>query len=277
MRALVLGGTGMLGTAVTTLWRRRQQAVLALERTRADISNRQQLCDWVTAFSPEVVINCAAFTRVDDCETERQHAMDINGTAVANVVAAAQQADAPLVHISSDYVFDGAAETPYVEDHETGPRSAYGASKLLGETEALKYERSLVIRASWLFGPGGPNFVATMCRLMNRENPSVRVVEDQVGCPTYTPYLARAIWDLLEADLTGVVHYCNRDAVSWHGFAQEIARFVAPTAEVLPIPTSEFPRPASRPAYSVLATRRFEATVGRRVEPWAAGLATYLQ
>ncbi len=267
----------MLGSAVTAFWRRRQQAVLALGHARADIGDRRQLGEWVAAFNPEIIINCAAFTQVDRCETERQHALEINGSAVANVVAVAQQAGARLIHISSDYVFDGAATAPYVEASPTDPQSVYGESKLVGEIEALKYERSLVVRASWLFGPGGPNFVTTMCRLMTQGKGPLRVVDDQVGCPTYTPFLARALWELAREDVSGIVHYCNREAVSWHGFATEIAHFVAPRAEVLPVPTTEFPRPAPRPAYSVLETSHFEATIGRRVEPWIAGLVAYLQ
>jgi len=277
MRALVLGGTGMLGKAVTAYWRRRQESVLALSREQADIADRSSLTDWMKSFRPELVINCAAFTAVDQCETHRAQAMSVNGEALAEVVSAVEQIDARLIHISSDYVFDGQAETPYLEEAPTGPQSVYGESKLRGEQEALRCPRALVVRASWLFGPGGPNFVTTIARLLRDSKTPLRVVDDQVGCPTYTPFLARALWDLAECESTGIVHYCNREAVSWHEFAMEIANFVAPGAEIEPVPTSEFPRPAPRPAYSVLDTRNFEATVGRRVEPWLSGLTAYLQ
>ena len=153
----------------------------------------------------------------------------------------------------------------------------YGHSKRRGEEEALRGPRALVLRASWLFGPGGTNFVATIRRLLAEGRDPLSVVDDQRGCPTYTPFLARAIWDLAQLGLGGIVHYANREAVSWHGFATEIARLVAPGATVLPVPTSEFPRPAARPAYSVLDTRLFESAVGRRVETWSSGLAAYLQ
>lgn len=277
MRALVLGGTGMLGSAVVAHWRRRQQPVLGLSRVQADVTDRSRLGQWMRSFRPEVVINCAAFTQVDHCETERDTAMRVNGDAVADVVAAAGELDARVIHLSSDYVFDGRAETPYAEGAATGPESVYGQSKLRGEEAALSYERSLVLRASWLFGPGGPNFVATIRRLLAAADGPLRVVDDQKGRPTYTPFLARAIWDLARLEMTGVVHYGNREAVTWHGFATEIARLVAPEAQVLPVPTSEFPRPAPRPAYSVLDTRLFETAVGRRVETWSSGLAAYLQ
>ena len=277
MRALVLGGTGMLGMAVVKHWRRRQQPVLGLSHAQADITDRQRLGEWMRSFHPEIVVNCAAFTQVDLCESEREQAMAINGAAVANVVEAASEIEARVIHISSDYVFDGGATFPYATDAPTGPRSVYGESKLRGEQEALRYPRALVLRASWLFGPGGPNFVTTIRRLLASGEGPLRVVDDQIGCPTYTPFLARAIWDLAHLDSRGVLHYGNRDAVTWFGFATEIARNVAPTAEVLPVTTSEFPRPAERPAYSVLDSHLFETVVGRRVEPWSSGLAAYLQ
>ncbi len=266
----------MLGKAVAEYWRCRQRAVLALDRDHADIEDRERLIAWAENFRPELIVNCAAFTAVDRCESERETALAVNGSAVANVVAAADRVGAGLIHLSSDYVFDGTAETPYREDARTAPLSVYGESKLRGEEEALRYPRALVVRASWLFGPGGPNFVTTIRRLLSEGVSPLRVVDDQRGCPTYTPFLARALWDLAAAGTRGIVHYCNREAVSWHGFAAEIARFLSPETPVLPVTTSEFPRPAKRPAYSVLDPSHFETTVGRRVEPWLAGLTAYL-
>ena len=275
-RALVLGGAGMLGKAVVREGRRRGATTLGLSRTQADLGDRERLLYWAESFRPQVIVNCAAFTQVDACEERRDHALDVNGRAVANAVEAAERVGARLLHVSSDYVFDGEGSEPYPEDAPTRPLSVYGESKLLGEQEALRYDDATVVRASWLFGPGGPNFVATILRLLREGKTPLRVVDDQVGCPTYTPFLARALWNLASSDLRGLVHYRNRDAVSWHGFAQEIAQSSNMAAEVLPVPTSEFPRPAHRPAYSVLDVDRFEHAVGRRVEPWIAGLAAYL-
>ncbi len=276
MRALVFGGTGMLGRAVAAQWRRHGQAVLALSHSQADIRDRERLLGLAVAFRPRLIVNCAAFTRVDDCESEPETALAVNGRAVANVVAAAERVGAELIHVSSDYVFAGDATAPYPEDAATGPRSVYGESKLAGERQALALPRALVVRASWLFGPGGGNFAATIARLLRAGKRPLKVVDDQIGCPTYTPFLAPALWQLAAAGEHGVLHYCNREAVSWYGFACEIAKHLDPAAEVRPVPTSKFPRPAPRPAYSVLDTRRFEAAVGRRVERWAAGLAAYL-
>lgn len=272
-RALVFGGTGMLGRAVTAHWRRHGTAVLALSHAQADVADRRRLAEWTDRFRPELVVNCAAFTRVDDCETESEKAMATNGAAVANVAAAAERAGADLVHISTDYVFDGRSDRPYPEDAPTAPLSVYGRSKLEGEREALRYPRALVLRSCWLFGPGGPNFVKTMRRLAGTGEP-LRVVDDQVGCPTYTPFLARAIWDLAGHGVHGVIHYCNRDAVSWYGFAREI---LGPDAEIAPVTTAELSRPARRPARSVLDVGRFQHAVGRRVEPWIHGLGQYLE
>ncbi|MEO1082734.1 MAG: dTDP-4-dehydrorhamnose reductase [Acidobacteriota bacterium] len=282
MRTLVVGGEGMLGQAVMRHWRHRSAPVLTLGRGRADITDAAVVADWARRFAPEVIVNCAAFTRVDDCEEQEARATAINGDAVGHLADVARDHGALLLHISSDYVFPGTGAEPIPEDAATGPRSAYGRGKLEGERRALEYERSLVVRTSWLFGPGGPNFAATMRRLILAGKLPLRVVDDQVGRPTYTPFLARALYDLARLSRRApldaqVVHYGNRDAVSWHGFASEIARTLDPSASVLPVPTSEFPRPAERPAYSVLDVSRFESWCGRVVEPWQTGLIDYLE
>ncbi len=276
MRCLVFGGTGMLGRAVVAEARSRGWDALGLSRAQADVTDRDRLLSWAGELRPEVVINCAAFTRVDDCEKETRRAFAVNGEAVEHVATAAASSGARLVHVSTDYVFDGEAREPYREDAATAPRSVYGRSKLEGERRALAYERSLVVRTSWLFGPGGPNFVATMVRLIEAGRLPLRVVNDQEGCPTYTRFLAAALLDLARAGATGIVHYRNREPVSWYAFAAEIARLWGGTAEVVPITTAEFPRPAPRPAYSVLDVSRFEKIAGRSVEPWEKGLVETL-
>lgn len=277
MRALILGGTGMLGRAVVAEARNRGFAAAGLSHHQANVTDRDRLLYWVDAFRPRLVINCAAYTRVDDCESHPDTAFAINGEAVENVVAAAREAGARLLQVSTDYVFAGDADQPYGEGAPTEPRSVYGRSKLLGEEHALAYGDALVVRTSWLFGPGGPNFVATMLRLMDQGETPLRVVDDQTGCPTYTPFVARALWDLAALeDLTGVIHYRNRRPSTWCGFAREIARLWDRSVDVVPVTTEEFPRPAPRPAYSVLDVSRFEAAVGREVEPWGWGLVEYL-
>jgi dTDP-4-dehydrorhamnose reductase len=276
MRTLVLGGTGMLGRAVVAEARRRGFPALGLGRTQADIADREGLRHWVHAFRPELVVNCAAYAQVDDCEAQRERAFAINGRAVANVAAVAAEAGARLLQISTDYVFDGRATAPYREDAPVAPLSVYGESKLMGEREAAGRDGALVVRTSLLFGPGAANFVATIVELLERGGP-LRVVDDQVAAPTYAPFLARAILDLARLPLEGVVHYRNREPVSRFELARTIARGWAPAAAVEPAKTAEFPRPAARPAYSVLDVGRFEAAAGRPVEPWEWGLADYLR
>jgi dTDP-4-dehydrorhamnose reductase len=251
-------------------------AALALSRAQADVTDRERLLYWADTFRPEVVVNCAAFTRVDDCEADPDHASAVNGDAVAHVVAAAERAGAALVQISTDYVFDGRAGEPYREDAEPAPLSAYGRSKLAGERLALAYPRSLVVRTSWLFGPGGRNFAATIVGLIEQGRRRLEVVDDQRGRPTYTPYLARAVWDLTDLGATGIVNYGNREPTTWCGFAREIAQLWDCSVEVEAVATEAVPRPAPRPAWSVLDVGRFEAAVGRRVEPWGLGLVEYL-
>ena len=275
MRSLVFGGGGMLGQAVVREARRRGWAALALPHAQADVTDAATVDRWTRDFAPQVLFNCAAFTQVDACEERRQHAMAANGDAVGHLGAAAERAGALLAHVSSDYVFDGEGEEPYAEDAPTAPLSVYGESKLLGEQRALAHD-ALVVRASWLFGPGGPNFVTTMLRLIREGKVPLRVVDDQVGCPTYTPFLAAALCDLAARGARGVVHYRNREPVSWWQFASEIAGAWDRRVEVVPVSTAQFPRPARRPAYSVLAVDRFEELVGRRVEHWGWGLSEFL-
>ena len=276
MRALVLGGTGLLGKALVAAARSQGWAALALSHSQADLTDRERLLYWADAFRPELIVNCAAYTQVDDCEAHPETAFAVNGQGVENAAAAAERAGARLLHVSTDYVFDGTAAEPYREDAPTAPLSVYGASKLEGERRALAYDRALVVRTSWLFGPGGPSFVTTMLRLIDQGKLPLRVVEDQTGCPTYAPFLAQALIDLAPTGLTGIVHYRNREPVSWYAFAREIAHLWSGTDDVVPVPTAEFPRPARRPAYSVLDVTRFEQAAGRRVEPWGWGLVEYL-
>lgn len=276
MRCLVLGGTGMLGRAVVAEARSRGWAALGLSHAQADLDDRGRLLGWAERFRPEVVVNCAAYTKVDAAETDRERAFAVNGDGVANAAALAGRAGARLVQVSTDYVFDGKAQAPYREDAPTAPLSVYGESKLAGERRALGYERSLVVRTSWLFGPGGASFVATMVGLIEAGRLPLRVVTDQQGCPTSTPSLARALLDLAAREASGIVHYQDREPVSWYAFAVEIARLWSGAAEVIPVTSVEFPRPARRPAYSVLDVGRFETIAGRRVEPWECGLVETL-
>jgi dTDP-4-dehydrorhamnose reductase len=277
VRTLVLGGNGMVGRATVAAARRRGWVVGGPDRDEVDITDAAAVDRALADFRPELVVNCAAFTRVDDCEHEREAAFAVNGAAVGTVAAASERAGARLIHVSTDYVFDGKATEPYREEDPTGPRSVYGASKLDGERRALEHAGAMVVRTSWVFGAGGPNFVATIRGLLAAGQAPLRVVADQVGGPTYAAFLARALLDLGESGAAGLVHYQNREPVSWFELARAVARALGDGTEIVPVSTAEFPRPAPRPAWSVLACARFEALVGRPPEPWAPGLAEYLR
>ncbi|MDX1643118.1 MAG: dTDP-4-dehydrorhamnose reductase [Thermoanaerobaculia bacterium] len=272
---LILGAGGMLGTALCRE-AAPEEPLMALSRAELDIRDRRAVEERVTAARPEAIVNCAAMTAVDACEERRDEAFAVNGEAVGHLAAAARDCGALLVQVSTDFVFDGAQSTPYREDDTPNPLSVYGRSKLEGEHRALEWEESLVVRTSWIFGPGGTNFVATMARLIREDRKPLRVVADQVGCPTYSLYLARAIWQLVGLRSKGIVHYRNREPISWHGFASSIAALLDDADEVEPISSEELARLAPRPRYSVLDVSRFERLARRTVEPWSAGLEEYL-
>lgn len=276
MTTLILGAAGMLGQALLAEGARRDESVIGLGVDELDVRDGHAVLAVVGRERPRRIINCAALTAVDACETRREDALEVNGRAVGHIIDAARSIGADVLQVSTDFVFDGASRKPYREETEPSPLSVYGESKRLGELATLTYERGLVVRTSWLFGPGGANFVDAMAGLIGDGKKPLRVVDDQVGCPTYTPYLARAIWDLLELRINGVVHYRNRHPVSWHAFACEVASLLDDPDEVVAISSEELARPAPRPAYSVLDVSRFERLVGRQVESWQEGLIEYL-
>jgi dTDP-4-dehydrorhamnose reductase len=222
---------------------------------------------------PDVVVNCAAFTDVDGAEADEKGAMKVNDEGAALLAGAAASVGAKIVHPSSDYVFDGSSRRPYVESDVTGAISAYGRSKLAGETSvAVSNPRHFIVRASWLFGLGGKNFVETMLRLGD-ERPEVLVVSDQVGSPTYTRHLGQGLAALMERDDFGVHHMAAGGQCSWYEFAQEIFDQASVECRVMAGTTEMLARPAPRPAYSVLGTERPDAI---ELPHWRRGLAEYL-
>lgn len=273
-RAVVLGAAGQLGREVADELRRRGANVLAADRRCADITDTQATAALAARFGAAAVYNCAACTDVDGCETDPEAALEINGRAPARLAAALPRT-CRLIHVSTNYVFDGRGRRPYREDDETAPGTAYGRSKLDAE-QAVADAGGLVVRTSWVFGPEGRNFVSAIAARLGRGEP-LRVVSDQIGCPTYAPYLARALVDLQAAGAAGIVHYCNVPATSWHGFAIAIVGALGLNADVAQVATADLPRPAVRPAYSVLDVARFESITNRRVEEWAAGLDDYFE
>ncbi len=274
---LITGVHGQLGRALTTTCEDRGLAYKGSDIDTVDISDQRAADSWIDLHRPSVVINCAAFTAVDDCETEEDLATAINATAVGHLAAACDRAGARLIQISTDYVFAGGASRPLSENDAVGPAGAYGRTKLQGEQLARSARDHLVVRTAWLYGHGGRNFVEAIRNQIQSGSSTLKVVSDQRGSPTFCDDLAAAVLDLLEADATGTVHATNAGETSWHGFAEEIARLVGSTVEIVPVATSEFPRPAPRPAYSVLDISRLESLINRRMPPWQNALARYLE
>jgi dTDP-4-dehydrorhamnose reductase len=280
MRLLVTGAGGMLGHDVLRAGERAGHEVVGCDHARLDVADAGAVEAALARVVPDAVINCAAWTDVDAAETHREQAHAINADGAGNLARAAAAGRVPLVHVSTDYVFAGeaphapdGAPRPYVESDPTGPRSVYGETKLLGEQQVLSSSpRHAVVRSSWLFGVHGPNFAATMLRLAAEER-SVRVVTDQIGCPTWTGHLAPALLGLIERDLRGLVHLAGAGQVSWNEFAREIFRQAELDCRVEPATSEQMARPAPRPAWSALASEREDVVP---MPDWRDGLAGYL-
>jgi dTDP-4-dehydrorhamnose reductase len=273
VRILVTGAGGMLAREVERAGAATGHEVVGLTRADLDVSDAEAVRRVVTAEAPQAVVNCAAYTDVDGAENEREAAFEINGRAPAVVAAAAAEIDASIVHVSSDYVFDGRKREPYVESDTPAPLSAYGASKLAGEAPTIAANRRhLVVRSAWLFGLGGRNFVDTMLRL-GAERDEVRVVDDQVGSPTFCGDLAEALVALAGTDDYGVHHVAGGGACSWAELAAETFVRAGVDCRVVPVETTETARPAARPAFSALASERAGTP---RLRAWQEGLAAYL-
>jgi dTDP-4-dehydrorhamnose reductase len=292
----LVGAAGMLGQAVARQLNRLDVATEATD-LELDIGRSAEVMHFARRHRFSHIVNCAAYTRVDDAEEDEERATVVNADGPANLGMAAAETGATLLHLSTDYVFDGTAAVPYPETAPCAPLGAYGRSKRAGELRLMETTSEstatwphYIVRTSWLFGEGGGNFVATMLGLMHRHE-RLRVVADQHGRPTYAADLARAVLDLLgvspaaeSAPATpGVYHFANRGATTWHGFARGILeqarahRFPVRTKTIEPVDTTTFPRPAPRPAYSVLATDKIQTALGYEPRRWQEALAEYLR
>lgn len=271
------GAGGMLGQDVVRAAEASGDDVVALAHGDLDVADERAVAAALSDEPVDAVINCAAWTDVDGAESDPDGADAVNAFGAGAVAQAAAHVGARLVHVSTDYVFDGdrSAEDPaYVESDVPGPRSVYGASKLAGEEAVAEARGShAIVRASWLFGVGGRNFVATMLSL-GEERDEVTVVDDQIGCPTATAHLAPALLALArDEDAQGIFHVAGAGRCSWHELAVETFRQAGIACRVLPCTTAEMPRPAPRPAFSALASERDDAPL---LPPWQEGLTTYL-
>jgi dTDP-4-dehydrorhamnose reductase len=274
-RWLISGAGGMLGRDLAGLLAAAGEPAVGLTRGDLDITDATQVRDAVAQHRPDVVVNCAAWTAVDDAEAHEDAALDVNGRAVAHLATACADRGAALVQISTDYVFDGTADKPYAEDHPAAPASAYGRTKLAGEQaiRARLPDGGYVVRTAWLYGAHGKSFYRTMLTRALAGSP-VSVVDDQRGQPTWTADVARQIHALINAGApAGTYHATSSGEVTWFGFARDIyARAGADLALVTPTTTADFPRPAPRPAYSVLGHDAWDAAGVKPIGEWRDAL-----
>lgn len=282
MRVLIVGAWGMLGRKLTELLTADHDLTLTDSSPDApciwaDITDQESISTVVTDANPEVIVNCAAYTNVDACEENAELAHAVNGTGPGNIARAAEAVGAHLIHISTDYVFDGESARAYTEDDPTRPLSVYGRSKLEGEESVQEHcTKWSILRTQWLFGEHGANFAETMIRLAGK-NPTLRVVDDQFGTPTYTGDLSLQILAIMENGATGIFHTSCGGEASWFEFARAVLdRSGLQHIEVIPVTTSEFPRPATRPARAILQNRALERSIGDSMRPWQQALDEYI-
>lgn len=279
MNVLITGANGQLGTA---LQKTAPSAVklVALDRAAFDLADPAAIIAGVRAASPELIINAAAYTAVDAAESDEAAAFAINATAVERLGFAAAIVGARLIHVSTDFVFDGTASTPYSTDAEPAPISAYGRTKRAGELTLGS--DALIVRTAWVYSATGSNFAKTMLALM-MDRPELRIVDDQIGTPTHALALAAALWKLADQRASGIFHYTDSGVASWYDFAvgiQEEAlalgllRFAIP---ILPISTRDFPRPARRPSYAVLDKSATWTALGAPAPHWRTNLRNMLE
>jgi dTDP-4-dehydrorhamnose reductase len=286
MRLYVIGGQGQVARSLREAAAGNDSIVFGYgERPEVDLLRPGSIAQALADFGPDIVINPAAYTAVDKAETEPDQAFALNRDGAATVAAAAAKQGVPVIHLSTDYVFDGTKDAAYVESDSVSPRSVYGRSKYEGELAvAAANPHHIVLRTSWVYAPFGTNFVRTMLRLA-AERDSLRVVNDQIGCPTYAPDIASAIVTIAGKVLAegwhtrfaGVTHLAGPDALTWYAFAKDIVRGAAlrggRSVPISPIPTSDYPTPAARPANSRLSTARLTSVFDVHLPPLERSLA----
>lgn len=275
-KILVTGSNGQLGRAINRKYEGDSRyEIVNTDVNELDITSIDSVIKLVDEVKPSVIINCAAHTAVDKCESDWDNAYRINAIGPRNLSIAATRAHAKMVHISTDYVFDGAATKPYTEFDATNPNGAYGKTKLEGENFVKQFAKDFyIIRTAWLYGDGN-NFVKTMLRLAETHD-EINVVRDQIGSPTSTRVLADIIATLIETDNYGLFHGTCEGFCSWADFAEEIFRLSGRNVKVNHITTEEYPTPAKRPAYSVLENYMLKLTMGYEADDWKIAIQEYI-
>ncbi|CAN5300630.1 dTDP-4-dehydrorhamnose reductase [soil metagenome] len=280
MNLLVTGAGGMLGQTLCPYLAKRGHSVAAFGKEEFDITDQPAVQRIIEEQRPDLIVHCAAYTLVDQAETDVDLAFAINERGTENVAIAAGKLGIPMLFVSTDYVFDGSSATPYTINCQTGPISIYGKSKLAGELAVKRHcPNHYIVRTSWLYGPYGRNFVDTIYKLAE-ERDQIKVVADQVGSPTSTITLSEMIADLIASKRCGVYHATDDGVTTWYDFAREIVKHLeskGKKVEVWPIETKDMPRPAPRPAYSALDKSELVAVLGRPLTPWQEALHEYLR
>lgn len=277
MRVLITGATGMLGQQVTKEFSKRYSEVFSLDKTELNITDYKSIEKTFSDIKPQLVINCAAYTNVDGAETERDLAFTVNGLAPRLLANICRQYNSSLAHISTDYIFNGQSTRPYLITDQPDPINTYGASKLMGEQGIRESGCSYyIIRTSWLFGPGGKHFVDTILKLAG-EREILKVVCDQHGSPTYTPDLAQGIADLTGTGIYGTYHYTNTGTTTWYSFARKIIEIAGLKTKVEPCSTSDFPRPARRPANSAMDPLPMTQILKYSPPSWESAVEDYIK
>lgn len=279
-KILVTGANGQLGKELQELAGRFLVFdFVFLSREDLPIHDIESVKQAFKKYAPNYCINCAAYTAVDKAETDKENAFLVNGEATGVLAAACKEYNTRFIHISTDYVFDGNASSPYKTDAATNPQSVYGESKLQGEKKAIaNNDQTVIIRTSWVYSAFGKNFVKTMLRLMS-EKPEINVVSDQVGSPTYAADLAKAILTIVSSGNwhPGIYHFSNKGVISWYDFAVAIRELSGSHCVVNPIPSSAYPTPAKRPSYSVMDTSRINEVYGIELGEWKNSLIECLK
>lgn len=290
-KILVTGSNGQLGKELKKIAASFPQFdFIFLSKEDLPIHHFEMVRHYFNTYQPQYLINCAAYTAVDRAEQEKDRAFHINGEAVGVLAAVCKEHHCKFIHISTDYVFDGIATVPYKEDSLTNPQSVYGASKLEGEKQALQFNPgSIIIRTSWLYSEYGKNFVRTMVKLM-KEKDEINVVNDQIGSPTYAADLADAILQIIifntqhlpagqagsTLNIQGIYHFSNEGIINWYEFAVAIKELIGSNCKINPIPTSQYPTLAKRPAYSGLDKTKIQNTFDIQLKDWKDSLAVCL-
>ena len=275
MKIILLGGKGLLGRNIAPLFRQKFDLTIC-DIDTWDIADRVSGEKHIEKYNPDVLINLAAITDVDGCEDKKELAEKVNAYGAGIVADLCNEHNVRFVHISTDYVFDGKKTVPYKENDPTNPMSVYGATKLMGERAVLeKNPSSLIIRAQWLYGEGGENFITKVVK-MAKQCGTLRVVNDQRGSPTYTKDLAEPLSALIEKGKSGIYHLANSGSCTWFDFASEIFTLLKMDVSITPISSVELERKATRPLYSVFDMWKFQKDTGLKMRPWREALREHL-